>query len=244
MEEKEVNEGQVDEVQTAPNTPDLDAFRAEIESRFEEKEKQFQKQYQGLQKVVAKKDKEIQELKGKSTTSPYKRIIEEMEQSEYADPSRLQRLRAELEAAENEERMNQALAYAQGEKEKLTKQIEEAGFDPEDDMFVDVDIAYDNAFYGNGDFSKAQKKLNQILKQNKKEVPKVEEKKLTIDDIPEELREEIYRQRMEKSGQLDTEEGGPSAAPSNAMKIMEAYAKGEATDAQYKQACQELGINP
>lgn len=170
-----------------------------------------QRQYQGLQKVVARKDREIADLRHKSPQASNKKVLaavlDEMDKPQeelYQDSgrgSRISQLRVDLEREEQLDKMN---AYAQQERERINQIIEDAGFSPTDEAFEDVEDAYDLSMM-DGNFARAEKKARKIIGKLAKPVKEPEP------DI-EKLVEERARKLMEEKGELSMPAGGPSGA--------------------------------
>jgi len=233
---------------------ELDALRAEA---MELGKAEAFKEYQGIQRTVTKQDRKIKELEGRLAqpqTSADRRVmsgmLEELDRQAKeaygSDPeaqSRIARLRGQLL---EEEQMQARQAYTQQYREKLDQKIKEAGFDPSDDMFADVDEAFDVAYAIDGKFERAERKLDRILKSATpaKEIkPAIEGK-----PKPETEDERIERKAKEfliKQGLIPTGISGPSAGgePSftedqiadrefyekNREAILKAYQKGRIT---------------
>lgn len=207
--------GKKEEVETPPELPPEETPPETQTPTFTQEDLdnarlEGQRQYQGLQKVIAKKDRELDALQRKAPTSNKKvlaAVLDEIDRPQeelYQDPgrgSRISQLRVDLEREEQLERMN---AYAQQERERINQIIEDAGFSPTDEAFEDVEDAYDLSMM-DGNFARAEKKARKIIGKLAKPVKEPEP------DI-EKLVEEGVRKMMEEKGELTMPAGGPSGA--------------------------------
>ena len=230
--EEEVVEAKVEP--KAYTQEELDALRAEA---MELGKAEAFKEYQGIQRTVTKQDRKIKELEGRLAqpqTSADRRVmsgmLEELDRQAKeaygSDPeaqSRIAKLRGQLL---EEERLQAVQTYTQQWRGKLDQKIKEAGFDPGDDMFADVDEAFDVAYAIDGKFERAERKLDRILKATpKKEIkPTIEGK-----PKPETEDERIARKAKElliKQGLIPTGASGPSVSSLDAEFIKQ-FGSGE-----------------
>lgn len=115
---------------------------------------------------------------------------------------------------------------------KLEEQITEAGLNPDDDSFEGVWDAFDFASAIDGNFAKAQRKLDRALK---KEKPVEETKSQTPTETPNEdkIREDERLKVMREHGLLVTDDGGPSASSASWAKFQDDYNAGKVTVDEY-----------
>jgi len=186
-----------------------------------------QEKYKGIQRVVSQKDKEIQSLKTQPQ-NPQSGVttgmIDLMKKQADGDPETLSNIRTlevqlaqERQNLEAQQRQNAVLQENQAEKAKFDAKIIAAGFDPNDDLFIDVDESFEQASIVTGRFDLVERKLDRILKANKKTTAKVETEK--------EKEERIERQVQEKYGLNTPEKVSPSAGSARIPTKRESLAK-------------------
>jgi len=200
---------------------ELDAFVEQA------KQEEFQK-YQGIQRTVAKKDQELEQLRRQAPqaipNTTLKGIVDEIERlqtrEDYSpDPasqSRIAQLKGEI--VREEQRVAQQQAYAQMDaianqwRERLDQKIRDAGFDPSDDKFDGVNDAFTIANSVDGKFEKAEARLDRILGKAK---PTQETKpKESEEEKINRLADEKYTQKLKDEGLYKTDTGSPSGAGS------------------------------
>lgn len=243
--EEQVGDTPPPETQTRTYTQEeLDAETARV--RQEELEK-----YQGIQRTIAKKDQEIERLRKQAPepTSSDDRIAEIILQEKKRRQAELGEVdptipQLEAELAERKRRAAQATQFAKqeaivkDERAKLDKKITDAGLDPNDDRFLDVDESFNLAAAYTGNFEIANKKLDRILKQVKPKGENVEKPKEgeTEAEKIDRLAEEKARKMLEEKGLLTTETGGPSASSPSVAEARAKFARGEITEEEAKKA--------
>lgn len=175
------------------------------------------KQYQGIQRVVSQKDDEIKRLKESlAKNTDFSTLIEVAERQAVAngDSETLAKIAA-LKVAETEKKRVLAIEAQLAQQQQLTEQkrvdlesrIRTAGQDPEDVKFDNVWLAWELAAKADGDFSRAEKRLDKLLA-GAKPAEKPGEKKV---ETEAEIEERIRRKILEESGSLDKEKlGSPS----------------------------------
>lgn len=200
----------VEELQAKTFTQeDWDAAKAELEERVRQEE--FVK-YQGLQKVISKKDAEIERLaKQPSNTKTMTTVVDELErlsqsayESDPASQARISTLKTQLAA--EEQRAYQENIIHQNQ-ERINQEIKSAGYDPTDDRFEGVWDMFEVASV-DGVFTRVDRKLEKVL--NKIPVVKEETNVVDIEKLVEEKAEEKLRVKMEERGLLHTDLGGAS----------------------------------
>lgn len=226
------------EEETSPETQTITHTQEELDALLvqakEAGKQELEKQYKGIQNVVSKKDKRIEELEGQATQLPtsnpvVKGILDEIERQgrEYGEgdtnaQARIASLRNQLAQEEAKQMQAKQVQYQENfskqEREKLDKVITEAGLDPSDDMFTDVDEAFLMAknYLGPEGFEIAHRKLTRILKNAK---PPVKSKE-TEDKHKAEV-DEAAREELEKRGLLKAPPGGPSGGAGKTYKSEE-----------------------
>lgn len=170
-----------------------------IEEAVARGKKEATLEYQGIQRTVSAKDTRIRELEeqiaspgkgNKATLEVLKRLAED-------DPTALAQLqKAEAELAE-EERGNQYKTFRRQEINKVTQRIQQAGLDPDNEVFETVFDALDLSLW-DGNFERVDKKLSRILEKSK---PIKEE------DVEKRI-EDARKKWMEETGQLVSDTGG------------------------------------
>ena len=228
-----VAEVPVVEVQTKTYTQEeLDAERESV--RAEELLK-----YKGIQKTIAKKDQRIQELEGAqappaSSNKTLSKVIEEMERRAGADyvedpaaQSRISALKAELV---REEQLQSQETTIKQKRLELNQKIADAGFDPSDDRFLEVDEAFDLATF-DGKFERVDKRLARVLKSVKpvEEITPKETEAEKKEKYDKEVKE-AARKMLEEKGQLVSDAGGPSAGGGSDDEFLEQYGLGKSDD--------------
>lgn len=223
-EEEVPTEEKVEELETPKETPTeetLEGVKAEAERLKAEVSK--------LNIGLARKEGEVKRLREQQPTPPppmsraYEIMLDEMKarQTEFGEGnpriSQLEALLAEEKRKEDATKQRQAMeVYSQEWRTKLDTRIKEAGFDPDDEQFDDVNEAFDVAYAVDGKFERAEKKLDRIL-------AKPREKGETEEEKFQKRLETEKREWMKEKGLLTTEEGGPSATSPDDEKIKEAY---------------------
>lgn len=209
----------------APTQEDIDTRIAEA---LKKQDEEWQKKYQGLQKVINKKDRELSKRKAEpfredTTDNTLKLWLQTKEQQEKAsgevDPM-IPILRDELKKrewqAQQAKQMRDWQTAVDEQRESVIQQIEEAGLDPEDARFDPVWDKFEVAAYTTGDFSSVSKRLDRALKTipPKPSEVKVEvkpEEKVEPQLTPEQL-ESIGRDYAVKKGWLKSPTDIPSGA--------------------------------
>lgn len=214
------------EPETPPTEPQtISMTREELDAKVAEAKAEAMKEYQGIQRIIAKKDQEIEYLRGqtskpRTSTPAYKALLDALEagQDALGEPNPKLTLAKQI-IAEEEKREAQEVVYRQQEaiankaKDDLANKIKEANLNPEDEMFDDVWDAWDLSNALDGKFERAERKLSRILKN-----VKPPEKK-------EEDEEEIARKVLEKKGLLKSETGGPSGVSADWEQVRADFIK-------------------
>ena len=235
MTEKEEKVEKTTEQETQTATPTQEEIDALVAKAKEDGKTEAQKEYQGIQRTVAAKDREIKKLK-EQTAQPSGRTrsteiqLEDMKarQQETGEPNpRIAMLEAELQ---REMRTDYVERTTREAREKLDRKIVEAGYDPSDKMFRPVNKEFRLAYRLDGEFGYADELLDEILADVKQETkPPEGEKKKTFS---EEDVEELKRRWMEEQGLLSTSDGGPSGSPDEWETLRLKYGEGTATRAE------------
>ena len=237
LDEIEGEQEQVAEITELPEeeTPEPQEVKTftqeEVDAIREEIKREEQRSIKGLQRVVSKKDQQIQELRRRPAHVEDTTTIELQLQSardaeaerrttdgEYAkkDPA-IPRLEAELArriaAQETAKMKDYRESIISGEREKLETRITEAGFDPDDERFEDAFEMWDISKL-DGQFDRAHRKLDRILKTIKTPEAKAESNAET-------KRKEML---TKGTGKVDGIAGGGSSSDTNFHKR---FASGE-----------------
>jgi len=141
------------------------------------------------------------------------------------------RIKQAQEQAAREEQYNQWVNLANAEWEKLEQKLVESGFDSNSDEYESVHDKWEYGRDVSGNFDKAQKRLDRILK-----VAKTKGDTVTKSKEDKDLR---------KAGEGDIpfqDIAQPSASSPNDWQVIDDYGKGKATRSQYLQAKKNLGI--
>lgn len=222
---------------------ELDAFKAEIEAEAD-------KRYQGIQRVVSKKDQEIERLrKAQPRETGDDTLLEVMLQdrrskaTELGEPDPvIARLETELAQRKRKQTQEAQLRWqeqvTQQHREKFDQRIQEAGLDPNDERLDDFQDAFEDA-QEDGRFGKAERKLNRILSKVKE--PKGKGKSETDEERIERLAEEKLRAKMEEQGLLITETGGPSASSGSWLEFEKRYIAGKVPPEEYEKRARREG---
>ena len=213
---------------------DLDAYLNAQKEEIEATAKSVAwEKYQGIQKTLSEKDQIIKGFQAGKTQPQTPSTLQQgmlellkAQARESGDEAQIARI-ATLEQAVTREASN--LQY-QGEVKKyqdehethrgeLDRKIKEAGFDPNDDMFLDVTEALENA-YDHRNYGLVDRKLERILKTN----PKQKESKPEV-ETEEKMRERIERDVLEKHGLLKPEKVSPSGSGKASYTLAEFRAR-------------------
>lgn len=207
-----------------------------------------EKKYKSLQRVIDKKDKQIQKLSQpqSQSTKALEAMREELRANDPESP-RIQVIDAEIERIKKEgetlKQMREVEQYTEDWRTKLTGKIEEAGLDPEDDRFDDVWENFELHYQIDGKFDIAERKLDKILKGVNKVAEEPKKEEANLEKILEERLKEEKRKWMEENGLTEKETGLPSGTTrtfteeqieamsdkeyaKNRESILEAYAAG------------------
>ena len=226
---------------TEPASPEVQPqtfTKEEVAALLLEKEKA----YKGLQGVISNKDKQIDELRRRETVpAPNKtmnamlELLEKDEGGYSEDPIRQAKIKALKEQLTREEQLQAQENYIRTEKEKLNQKIRDAGFDPDDDAFLEVNDAFDLSTY-DGKFERAYKRADKVLK-NLKPTPQSKE----IKEIKPEDIEEAARKLLEEKGMLVSETGKPSASGGSFMEFEKAFIEGKIPWEEYQTRARKEG---
>jgi hypothetical protein len=198
----EVTEGKVEEPK-AITMGDLEKFKEEAKSAAFE-------QYKGIQRVVSRVQEENKRLKEQlQQTTDYSTLLElaERQALDYGDNEAISRItqlkRTDLERQrkrEYEEQLARQQAIVEDKRMEIETKIRQAGADPEDAKFDNVWLAWELAAKADGDFSRAEKRLEKLIGT----AQKVAEPK-KVGETPEQLKERLEREILEKHGLLEKE---------------------------------------
>jgi len=193
----EVTEEKVVEEPKAITMGDLEKFKEEAKSAAFE-------QYKGIQRVVSRVQEENKRLKEQlQQTTDYSTLLElaERQALDYGDNEAISRItqlkRTDLERQrkrEYEEQLARQQAIVEDKRMEIETKIRQAGADPEDAKFDNVWLAWELAAKADGDFSRAEKRLEKLIGTAQKVV-----------ETPEQLKERLEREILEKHGLLEKE---------------------------------------
>jgi hypothetical protein len=204
------------------------------------------KAYQGLQKVINRKDSEINKLK-KQTPQTGNQTLQELlelvggDDMDVARTGKIERLKAQLA---RETQLQQQDRITADTRDALDQRIYDAGLDPNDAMFDGVNDAFELAANVSGNFQTAERRLDRILAQTKRVETKVEtqvESNESEEDRIERLAEERTLQKLKEKGLLKTETGGPSASSGSFVEKEKRYIKGNLSREEYEKAARSEG---
>jgi len=206
VQEEITNEEMTPETKTYTQE-ELDAY---VSALKEESKQEAWKQYQGLQTKYNKLYEENKRLSTQTTpqSGVNPELLEVMKSQADGDPEQLERIRRlgiqleqEKQSLAQKQRQQMIEEENTDQRKQLDDKIREAGFDPTDDMFVDVDESFVNASMITGNFDIVHRKLDRVLKSVKK--PEVES---------EERKKERAKREQEEQGNLRSPERiAPSA---------------------------------
>jgi len=248
VEEEEVQEPQEPESEAQTGT----LTQEERDEILKQARDEAFEQYKGIQRVIAQKDKEIAALKrladSKSTTTSLARdeiLLAEMKarQTEFGESN--PRI-AQLETALALERQHDQQAqqemqreqYTQTWREKLEQRISSSGLDPEGEQFEDFWDYFQDRYRVDGEFERADKKLDRILK-GVKPVEKPGVKKENPEVNLDEIRKEERRKVMDEYGLLETDTSLPSGVNRDFQAIESDFVAGKISDEDYEKARQK-----
>jgi len=205
---------EVTETPTAITKEDLDKLKADIKA---EALVEAQEKYKGFQRVVSRVQEENKKLKeqlGKSTDFSTLLDLDEKQAVSYGDNVSLAKISA-LKMAESEKQRQLAMEIQLAKQQEITEakrqeiesKIIAAGKNVEDPEFDNVWLAWELSAKADGDFSRAESRLEKILKSGK--VVKGDEKGK---ETEAQLRERIEREVLEKNGLLKKEEASPAGS--------------------------------
>jgi hypothetical protein len=273
MTETEGNEGMVEEpteaeptddasteTQTEPPTQeqDVDALIAQAKA---EVEAEWQKKYQGLQKVVSKKDRELQKYKQPEvspTQTPntnleaMKLVVSDLEARD-AELGTVNPRIAQIKQMIDEEEKRQVYEQqvvgwqrtVESAREKIEAQIEDAGLDPNDPKLDSVWDKFDIAAYQTGNFDAVNKRLERVLKSVK---PKEEKEPVGEKDLEEKVKklaEEEKKKWLIEQGYLSSDVGPPAGAMGDDAEFLKRYSAGEENDhKRAKELLDKIGEQP
>ena len=239
-----------DVTETAETSQELTPLTQEdtyLAKAKEEADAKAWEKYQGMQRVLAERERRIAELEAQVVSpSPSvgdDKLIELMIQdrkgkAEFGEPDPIiSQLEKELERRKYQQTQQVQLQWQQQVtrqwQEKFNQQIKEAGLDPQDELLDDFHDAFEDA-KDNGKFGKAERKLNRILSKAKPTKAKPAE---TEDERIDRLAEEKYRAKLEEKGLLATDTGLPSGVggPRTKAEAAQLYAAGKLTDSEYRE---------
>ncbi len=213
----------VAETETQATTPTQEEIDAMLLKARDEGKADAQQEYQGIQRTVAKKDLKIQELE-KLTSQPKTPIsgkfneellgILEAQQTQLGESNpRIAELKRQIILEKQREtqqtRYQVQDAISGEEREELDETIRDAGFDPSDPIFAEVNKAFENARDNTGMFERAHRKLAVVLKTAK---PKSDTPKETEEQRINRLSDEKLAKELEARGLTTTDTGGPSGS--------------------------------
>ena len=225
-------EAKVEETTTTPEPqvettePERTFTQEDLDAIVTEKDKA----YQGLQKVIARKDQELETQRKQPTqsnTQLYKTMLEELEaQSSGTDelgqvrkPSpRIAQLRRQVRALEQQEVRQQHQSQLEGERNKMRKEAEDVGLDPDSEEFYPVVDAFHT-----GNTPEAKRRLDRILKKH-------EVKETKVGKTEEEIRAEERAKVIEELGLKKQDGGSPSGGGGSDDTFLKDYAEGKSSD--------------
>jgi len=200
---QEGKEGQVEQpsqeqpvVEVQPEAQTKTFTQEEMDTLFDEK-------YKTIQRTLSKKDQEIARL-SKQGTQTSKTPLDAIATALEAQGIPTDGIRAEAQRQDQIEKMD---AYANGERQRLSQKIVDAGLDPSDSIFDDAWESFEMTNKLDGEFSRVDKRVDKIIGSAKPE-DKVEPKG-TLEDLDKAI-EERAREKLEKEGQLSAEPAVPS----------------------------------
>ena len=188
------------------------------------------KAYQGLQKVIARKDRELEQRQThaqpkSSQVNVLKAMAETLStgEGEYGEvpearKAKLAQLRQTITNLEQQERFEQARIVAETEKQRMRQEAADVGLDPDSEEFFPVEDAFDL-----GNYPAAKRRHERIIAKHTKEKPVEEKKGKTEEDKEAEIEARI----LKKYGLDKQDTGGPSAASGSKADKMKAIAEGE-----------------
>ncbi len=210
-----------------------------LKSQLAEKEKQveqWQKESKAHQAQVTKKAQELQRLQSQLQKPAQSNVSSELlKLYEEQDPTnpRIQSLKAQLAREEQWARQNQITSDAKG---GLEQKIREKGLDPEDEQFDSVWDAFIMAEVKDGNFTRADKRLDRILGRQKS--PEIKEQPKKSEEVNE---EEVARKYLEKKGLLTSETGHPSASGKSFQQFESDFISGKVDRQTYEERARREG---
>ena len=208
---------------------ELDAF---TKTAKEEAEAEAWEKYQGIQKTLNEKDLIIKGLQSKpqpptTSTPPTTSLmlgLMKKQAEDSGDQEALARI-SQIEVATQQEqarldyqaRLKQQQAETNQKREEFEQKIKQAGLDPTDEMFDPTWDAFELADMRDGNWGKAENRLDRILSKNKPEGAKGE--------TEEQMRERIERETQEKLGLNKPEGAKPSGSSTSIPTNIEEFRK-------------------
>ena len=204
-------------VEETTATPEPEAETTETTKTFTQEDldaivSEKDKAYQGLQKVIARKDQELETSRKQpptqSNTQAVKLLLELEEErantpnelGEVRKPSpRIAQLKAEVRRLEQQEAGKRYQAQLESKRDEIRRKAEEKGIDPDSAEFYPVVDAYYT-----GNFPEAERRLARI--------PAKQEKEQKVGKTEEEIRVEERAKVIEELGLKKQDGGSPSGA--------------------------------
>jgi len=229
------------ETQTETTTPDIEKIK--VEARLAGL-KEAEEKYKGIQRTIAQKDRELEQLRKRSVPEQDDSILEflladKKKNLEYGDHDPVV---AQLEAKIRERKIHKAQEDADRYREQKVSEakaeLENKLADADDITFKEMMIAVDDASWNarsEDDFKKRVELLHKKLDRTKeKAMPKVEPSKVDVEEDREKWYQERRRKEMAGNGELTTDAGMSSAGSGSWIEFEKRYVSGQVSDDEYR----------
>ena len=228
--EEATTQSQVEETET-PKTvtqEDLDAIVAEKD-----------KAYQGLQKVIARKDQELEtrktQPKVQGNAQALKLLTEELasQTDEYGEGKssspRIAQIRTQIRLLEQQEARQRYQDQLEGKRQEMRKKAEDVGLDPDGEEFYPVVDAFHI-----GNLHEAERRISRILKRHETKKEKTVGKATSKTET--EIRAEERAKVIDELGLKKQDGGGPSGTSKSFAELEKRYAEGGIRYEEYSAA--------
>ena len=217
--------------EVTPETEETTTFtQEEVDAMLLEKDKS----YQGIQKVVSKKDAEIQRLRKQTessnptvSNSALLKLIPLIEGlgGDEIDPARKQKLVADLQGVKQSITDDQWQQQVKTRGSEINNLITDASLDPSSKEFRAM-----RAYFKQGSFNEAREEAEEVVARLKEKTEAVVEP----EKKPVKTEEEIRADVLKEFNLTPVATGGPQAAASTKSQARADYAAGEISTEEYE----------
>jgi len=217
-----------------PKTFTQEELDAIVANKIAEEKAKSDEAYKGLQKVITKKDQEIQSKKSDTSNLKILNLLEELADAKSNDDfDAVKKIGDKIKATKSEFNRNQAAEQLQAQGWEIQNMITSAGLDSTAPEFEKM-----RQFYAAGLVDLAKTEARETIARNtRKEEVKVEEKKPEVKVKSEaEIEAEIEARILKKYNLTKQDTGTPSGMGATREKAHADYAAGRITRSQYEAA--------